>query len=892
MSLTSGTRLGPYEIANLIGAGGMGEVYRAHDTRLGRDVAIKVLPGAFAQDADRLARFEREAKSIAALSHQNILAIHDTGTHDGHVFVVTELLEGETLRARIEQGPMPVRKATDIAMQIARGLAAAHDKGIVHRDLKPENVFLREDGQVKILDFGLARSTVTSSGATETVAAITDPGTVMGTVGYMAPEQMRGQPVDARTDLFALGTVLYEMLSGQRAFKGHTAADTMIAIVKEDPPELTMLRPDISPALQRIVRHCLEKNPVERFQSARDVAFALESSTDSGATSVQQTISGGTAAVPAARPRYPLGLIIGAAIVVIAIGFAWSSGMFTSAGNDDTSPPIVIGTASQLTTDDGLEINPTISPDGKMLAYAAGQATHMRIFIRPIGGGRTIPLSDDQEAFEYQPRWSPDSTQILYLTREGAFVASAMGGTSRKIISGLLSSVTWSPDGKQILLARGPTLAVAHLDGSGERVLGTASDVLYSCDWSPTGSWIACALGNFSSVIPGNNFGNIAPSALVMIPAAGGEFTALTKASELNNSPVWSPDGRQLYFISNRPGTRDIYVVNIQEDGQVRGEPRRISTGLGAQSIAFSAERLVYVSYSARANIWSLPIPASGVIGTAGARALTNGNQVVEALRVSRDGQWLLYDSTLHLNADVFRLPLAGGPAERLTTDPSDDFAPDLSSDGREVAFHSWRSGTRDIFISPAAGGLTQQVTATAAQESYPVWSPDGRALAFLNQAPTKDMAVGLHLTRRSASGGWSAPVAVRLTDSGPAIWFTNELLLAPIGTGSIELIATTGAPARVVYAPARPGDPAAKSVIPSADGRSVYFKSHDAEGRASFWSVPLAGGQPRMLVRFDDLARVSIRPDFAVGDGKFFFTLEDRQADIWMTDISRRPNR
>ena len=893
MPLTTGTRLGPYEIAELIGAGGMGEVYRAHDTRLGRDVAIKVLPGAFAQDADRLARFEREARSIAALSHQNILAIHDTGTHDGHVFVVTELLEGETLRARVQQGPMPVRKATDIAMQIARGLAAAHDKGIVHRDLKPENVFLREDGHVKILDFGLARSTVASSGATETIAAVTDPGTVMGTVGYMAPEQMRGQAVDARTDLFALGTVLYEMLSGQRAFKGDTAADTMIAIVKEDPPELAALRPDIPPALQRIVRHCLEKNPVERFQSARDVAFALESSTDSGATSVHEALpSGATIAIPAARSRFPMGIIIGAAIVVIAIGFAWQSGLFTPGGSDPTAPPIVIGTASQLTTDDGLEIDPAISPDGKMLAYAAGKATHMRIFIRPVGGGRTIPLSDDREAFEFQPRWSPDSTQILYLTPDGAFVASAIGGTSRRVVSGPLGAAAWSPDGKQLLLARGPALAVTQLDGSGERTLGTASDALYSCDWSPTGRWIVCALGNFASVIPGNNFGNIAPSTLVLIPAAGGVFTEVAKVAGLNNSPVWSPDGRQLYFISTRQGPRDIYVVDIADDGQVRGEPRRISTGLGAQSITFSAERLVYVSYSARANIWSLPIPTSGTVDTSGARALTSGNQVIESLRVSHDGQWLLYDSTLHLNAEIFRLPLAGGSAERLTTDPSDDFAPDLSPDEREVAYHSWRSGSRDIFISPIAGGPAQQITATAAQESYPRWSPDGRALAFINQSPTEEMAVGLYLTRREASGGWSAPVAIRLASGVQGSWLTNEQLLAATATGAIELIAATGGPARVVYAPTRPGDPNAENVLVAADGRTAYFKSHDADGRASFWAMPIAGGQPRLLVRFEDLSRVSIRPDFAVGAGKFFFTLEDRQADIWIADISRRPNR
>jgi Tol biopolymer transport system component len=887
MSLTSGTRLGPYEIANLIGAGGMGEIYRAHDTRLGRDVAIKVLPEAFAQDADRLARFEREAKSIAALSHQNIIAIHDTGTHDGQVFVVTELLEGETLRTRIQQGPLPLRKATDIAMQIARGLAAAHDKGIVHRDLKPENVFVRNDGQVKILDFGLARSTVVSSDATETVAAVTDPGTVMGTVGYMAPEQMRGQPVDARTDLFALGTVLYEMLSGQRAFKGDTAADTMIAIVKEDPPEITALRPDIPPALQRIVRHCLEKNPVERFQSARDVAFALESATDSGATSIHEALSGVTAGTaPAPRSRLPLGIIIGAAVVIV-IGLAWRAGVFQSSRSSDEAPPIVIGTSSQLTTDDGLEIDPAISPDGKMLAYAAGKAHQMRIFIRPVGGGRTIPLSDDRDAFEYQPRWSPDSTQILYLTPAGAFVASAIGGTSRKVAGGMLSAAAWSPSGKQFVVARDAALAIVELDGSGERALGTASDGLHSCDWSPQGRWIACVSGNRLSVVPGSTFGNIAPSAVVLAPAAGGAFIEVTKLDGLNQSPVWSPEGRQLYFISNRPGTRDIYVVDIADNGQPQSDPRRVSTGLGAQSIGFSAERLVYVAYTARANLWSLPIPASGSTDTSSARALTNGNQVIESLRVSKDGQWLLYDSTLHLNADIFRLPMAGGPAERLTTDPSHDFAPDLSPDGREVAYHSFRSGSRDIFISPTAGGPPQQVTATAAQESYPIWSPDGQSLAFLDQTVGTDASF---VTRRTPSGQWEAPVRVAAGSRGRSAWTADGKALVYSRGGAIEMVDIDNQSTRIVYQPrAGSNDPAAESVVVAEDGLTLYFKSHDAGGRASFWAVPTSGGQPRKLVRFEDPSRASIRPDFAAGAGKFFFTLEDRQADIWMADISRR---
>jgi eukaryotic-like serine/threonine-protein kinase len=294
MALPAGTRLGPYEILAFLGAGGICEVYKARDTRLDRIVAIKVLPAAFIADPDRRARFEREAQAIAALSHPNILAIHDTGVHDGQMFVVTELLEGETLRDRLHAGGVPVRKAIECAVHIARALAAAHEKAIVHRDLKPENVFLA-DGQVKLIDFGLAKGHADLS-ALETMTA-TEPGTVMGTVGYMAPEQVRGLIVDARADLFALGAVLYEMPSGRPAFKRDTVADTMTAVLNEDPPTLTSTGTDFSPALQRVVDHALEKNLNERFQSARDFGFALDALSGS-ATSAATAVSRATR-----RPR-------------------------------------------------------------------------------------------------------------------------------------------------------------------------------------------------------------------------------------------------------------------------------------------------------------------------------------------------------------------------------------------------------------------------------------------------------------------------------------------------------------------------------------------------------------------------------------------------------------
>ena len=283
MPLTSGTKLGPYVIQSAIGAGGMGEVYRARDTRLNRDVAIKILPASFSADPDRLQRFAQESRAAAALNHPNILSIYDIGEDRGAPYVVSELLEGESLRERLRPGALSSRKAIDYAQQIAKGLAAAHEKGIVHRDLKPENLFITSDGRAKILDFGLAKFTHPETNLSDeapTLQVATEAGTVMGTVGYMSPEQVRGKPTDSRSDIFSFGAILYEMLSGKRAFHGDSAADTMSAILKEEPADLSETNRNVSPALERIVRHCLEKSPAERFQSARDVAFNLEALTD------------------------------------------------------------------------------------------------------------------------------------------------------------------------------------------------------------------------------------------------------------------------------------------------------------------------------------------------------------------------------------------------------------------------------------------------------------------------------------------------------------------------------------------------------------------------------------------------------------------------------------
>src|SRR5437667_2895373 len=320
MSLASGTKLGPYEIQSPLGAGGMGEVYRARDTRLGRDVALKILPESFAREADRLHRFEQEARAVAALNHPNILAIFDTGESDGSPFLVSELLEGETLRTVLDRGALSQRKAIDYAVQIAQGLAAAHEKGIVHRDLKPENVFVTKDARIKILDFGLAKLAQKASAATPDGATMTSShtamGVVMGTASYMAPEQVRGELADPRTDIFAFGAVLYEMLSGKRAFRRDTPAETMTAVLKDDPPELTDPGRPVSPALDRIGRRCLEKDPEQRFQSAKDLSFAISALSGTGSSS--------SARVEETRRKIrPMLWAAVARALVVGVGLTW-----------------------------------------------------------------------------------------------------------------------------------------------------------------------------------------------------------------------------------------------------------------------------------------------------------------------------------------------------------------------------------------------------------------------------------------------------------------------------------------------------------------------------------------------------------------------------------------
>jgi hypothetical protein len=558
MALTPGTRLGSYEILGSIGAGGMGEVYRARDTKLNRDVAVKVLPTVFADDPERRARFEREAQALAALNHPNIAQIYGLETTSGVVSLVMELLSGQSLRERLGTGPLPARKAIEFGVQIARGLGAAHGKGIVHRDLKPENIFLLDDGQVKILDFGLARQSSASdhSGASQTVAA-TDPGTVMGTVGYMAPEQVRGQAVDARADLFAFGAVLYEMVSGQRAFQRDTAADTMTAILTQDPPELAGSRPDLSPALDRIIRHCLEKNANERFQSARDVAFALDALSGTG-TGMATGVHSGPILAPRLAERRWLLPVAGLVLVAVALASGFALGRAKSGGE-----PGDLRFESK-TWDPQWVTNGRFTPDGQTIVFSAAVtgSTPSLFAIRP---GTLIS----------QPIGKP-GTHLLSISSKGELAvlvnASARG---HRIFHGTLARMTldgasrdwmddvveadWSPDGSTLAITR-------HVQGTyqleypiGKTLHSVQTGYLSDPRVSPDGTDVAF----FEHSIANDDRGFVKIAGPGGVRTLAGEFWAL-------EGLAWSLDGRSVMFSASSQGHEALQPMRVN----VRGEPR------------------------------------------------------------------------------------------------------------------------------------------------------------------------------------------------------------------------------------------------------------------------------------------------------------------------------
>jgi eukaryotic-like serine/threonine-protein kinase len=743
VTLTAGTKLGAYEVIGPLGAGGMGEVYRARDTKLDRDVAIKVLPERLAADTAALARFEREAKTVAALSHPNLLGIYDFGMHDGITYAVTELLAGETMRDKLSGGAIPRRKAIEYALQIAHGLAAAHEHGVAHRDLKPENIFVTNDGRVKILDFGLAKALLPEreeSGAATFGA--TEPGTVLGTVGYMAPEQVRGRPADHRSDIFAFGAILFEMLTGQRAFKGDSAVETMNAILVRDLPEPTgPSAAELPPLLDRIVRHCLEKNPAERFQSVRDVAFDLETASGTSSSVTRQMI-----APVREKPRWLLP-VAGLALALLVSAGAFQLGK--RAGTSENVAGLPAMTFSQQTNQQGVEKFPALSPDGTSLAYVSREAGNDDVYLQRVGGHNPINLTKDSVDDDTQPAFSPDGSTIAFRSERGGGGIFVMGATGESVrrLSDVGYNPAWSPDGKQIVVG---TEAIENPLGrtglsqlwtievsTGQKRKLFAGDAVQP-SWSPHGDRIAYW------AIPKET----AQRDIWTIPADGGQPISATQDAALDWNPIWSADGRFLYFASDRGGSMNLWRVAIDEKtGQTTGAPQAFTTpslSSGQLTISRDGRKIAYLALNELASIEKVVFdPATGKTGPAAPLLRQSGS--LFSPDVSPDGAAIVF-RTVGSREDLFLVRSDGTGLRKLTDDPSRDRGPSWSPDGKRIAFYSNRDGGKyEIFaIEPDGSGLTQ-LTKTAGRTWFPFWSPDGKRIAYPTGSETAvfDVAAG-----------------------------------------------------------------------------------------------------------------------------------------------------
>ncbi len=784
MTLAAGSKLGPYEVLGQIGSGGMGEVYRAKDPRLGREVAIKVLPASFSQDADRLRRFEQEARAAGLLNHPNITAVYDIGSHDGAPYVVSELLEGETLRSALAVGRLPPRKAIDYSLQVANGLAAAHEKGIVHRDLKPENLFVTRDGRVKILDFGLAKLTHQEEGgqatSVPTATAGTEPGVVLGTLGYMSPEQVRGKPADARSDIFSFGAILYEMLSGRRAFQGDSAADTMSAILKEDPPDLSVTSQAISPGLERIVRHCLEKSPEQRFHSAHDLAFDLDAlSGTSGQTAA--------AAMGAARARR-LPWLPAAAIAGLLAAFA--AGHFLWKAAEPGLP-----TFQRVTFRRGNIGVARFAPDGHSVVYGASwEGAPIEIYSTRLGSPESTPLGyrnanlfsvspSGELALSLRERFLSGAEGIGTLAR-----APAGGGPPRPVLE-YVAEAEWSPDGKD--------LAVMTFRAGQDRLEFPIGKELYAGSkpmarprFSPRGDRIAA----------------LEDGKWLVVFDLSGKTRRLGETQGRAYGHDWSPSGDEIWFGVRRAGG----------EGQIRA----LSLSGESRVLLRAPDRIILHDVAPDGRVL-----IERAAGRRSVRALPPGGQR------ERDLSWFDGSEPVALSADGGSLLLqdagdAGGPIgsfylRRMDGSPAvklgEGRAQGLSPDGRMALVLPKELSTRLLLI-PTGTGTPVTIEGGGLEIGGASFLPDGRRLLLGAREPGKPQRIYL----MDISGG--KPRAIT-----PEGFGSSGLPVSPDGKwiaafrdweDELSLFPIDGGPPRTI-----PDSRLLDPVIWSADGKALYVR-------------------------------------------------------------------
>jgi Tol biopolymer transport system component/predicted Ser/Thr protein kinase len=790
-----------YEILAKLGEGGMGVLYKAHDSRLGRLVALKILRPDKVADPERRRRFVQEARAASALNHPHIVTVYDIGETDGVHFIAMEHVEGTTLADRIGRRGLPLGDALRHAAQIADALAQAHAKGIVHRDLKPANVMVTASGSTKVLDFGLAKLVETDVSQEETTEfkPLTEDGMIVGTAAYMSPEQAQGRRVDARSDIFSFGSVLYEMVTGQRAFSRESTVSTLAAILKEEPRPPSDLVPALPRELERLIQHCLRKDPARRFQHMDDVRTLLEQlreDSESGELSV---------ATPSAlRPFYWLVAAgVGIAVLVVVVG-TWPWRRATVPAPE--APPV----ATPFTTSPGFEVQPTFSPDGNEIAFAwnGEKEDNYDIYRKLIGPGEALRLTRDP-AWDYSPAWSPDGRLIAFLRQPdqslpGIYVIPALGGAERRLadiaaIPGWNTGIAWTADSKRLIISDQPKgelpgLFLLSLESSEkrrltsvpQRVPGVPSAVR-SRDWDPALSADGRTLAFTRMVDIGK--GDIHLLRLGQDLTAQGSPERLTFEDRNAASPAWLSAGEILYSQGAPEGERQILRLAAVAARSDAAAGRQVSLGTDATNLAFSrtSGRLVFSRTQSDTNIYRLGLRGRGepegeperlIASTrlennpeyspkgdsvafissrsgnteiwlsnadgSNPRQLTSmGGPLTANPRWSPDGTTILFDSRLKGSADLYVVPVQGGSSRPLTDQPSLESEATWSRDGRWIYFESDRTGRREVWRMPASGGEATQVTRDGG--SCPVESADGRWLYYAKR-PRFDL--------------WKAPVA------------------------------------------------------------------------------------------------------------------------------------
>jgi serine/threonine protein kinase/Tol biopolymer transport system component len=800
LKLGPGDRLGSYEILSVLGAGGMGEVYRARDSALGRDVAIKVLPDFVFTEPDRLVRFEQEAKAAAALNHPNIVGVYQFGTYEDRPYLVTELLEGETLRDRLEHGPLPLRKTVDYGIQIAHGLAAAHKKGIVHRDLKPENLFLVKDGRVKILDFGVAKILQSDDKDTPGVdsahlpTVATQPGVVLGTWGYMSPEQVRGQVVDQRSDIFALGAILHEMVTGKRTFGRPTSADTISAILHDEPAAISQTAPRMPLGLQRVIDRCLEKNADQRFQSASDMAFALEALSDTALTSTATRVQ---VKLQKARKRTalivaPLAALAGA--FVLGYWLAHPSSRPKASNyvqlTHDGQPKSLLGTdgarlflglgpfpyqgGAEMPTAGGEPriiampsehaVPLVLSPDGSNLLAVDGQGVPPSgpLWAVPVTGGSPRRLGDLSGE---TGSWSPDGRMLAYAKHNELFLANANGTESHKLcaVEGDINSIVWSPDGERLRLDASQTVGqhqfweVSTTGGDQKRLLAGWHVPPDECcgRWTTDGEYFIFQSNNQIWVLRAATYLHRSPSPI-----------QLTSSPMSLSTPIPSNDGKRLYVVG------DVHRGELTRYDSATSQFLPFLAAISAEYAAFSKDGqwVTYVTYP-EGTLWRSKVDGGERM------QLTYPPMYPMLPRWSPDGKTIMFFEFERAGkaSRIYEISTEGGtPRELIPSDSEHQVDPNWSPDGHKVVFAGNPSQSNsEIKVFEVATGKISSLPSSQGMFS-PRWSPDGRYIGALSADSSRlmvfDNQTGKWFELAQGSFGW-----LNWSHDGQALYFLDQ---------------------------------------------------------------------------------------------------------------------